>query len=34
MAYGTWRGFIVTGNSRCFARARGEEIDLVHLTLR
>jgi RimJ/RimL family protein N-acetyltransferase len=26
-------GFIATGNSRCFARARGEEIDLVHLTL-
>ena len=26
-------GFIVTGKSRCFARARGEEIDLVHLTL-
>ncbi|MEU3955463.1 GNAT family N-acetyltransferase [Streptomyces achromogenes] len=27
-------GFTVTGKSRCFARARGEEIDLVHLTLR
>ncbi|MGW4982615.1 GNAT family N-acetyltransferase [Streptomyces mirabilis] len=26
-------GFVVTGNSRCFARARGEEIDLMHLTL-
>jgi RimJ/RimL family protein N-acetyltransferase len=26
-------GFIVTGKSRCFARARDEEIDLVHLTL-
>jgi RimJ/RimL family protein N-acetyltransferase len=26
-------GFIVTGKSRCFARARGEEIDLVQLTL-
>jgi RimJ/RimL family protein N-acetyltransferase len=26
-------GFLVTGRSRCFARARGEEIDLVHLTL-
>ncbi|WP_437100251.1 hypothetical protein [Streptomyces sp. enrichment culture] len=27
-------GFIVTGRSRCFARARDEEIDLVHLILR
>ncbi|MFF7735906.1 GNAT family N-acetyltransferase [Streptomyces sp. NPDC007984] len=27
-------GFIVTGKSRCFARARDQEIDLVHLTLR
>ncbi|MER0484157.1 GNAT family N-acetyltransferase [Streptomyces sp. Edi2] len=26
-------GFVATGRSRCFARARGEEIDLVHLTL-
>ncbi|GLW14526.1 N-acetyltransferase [Streptomyces sp. NBRC 13847] len=26
-------GFIVTGRSRCFARARDQEIDLVHLTL-
>ncbi|MER5903535.1 GNAT family N-acetyltransferase [Streptomyces mirabilis] len=26
-------GFVVTGSSRCFARARGEEIDLMHLTL-
>ncbi|MEU9447635.1 GNAT family N-acetyltransferase [Streptomyces sp. NPDC048277] len=26
-------GFIVTGKSRCFARARDEEIDLVHLIL-
>jgi RimJ/RimL family protein N-acetyltransferase len=26
-------GFVVTGNSRCLARARGEEIDLMHLTL-
>ncbi|MFF3582795.1 GNAT family N-acetyltransferase [Streptomyces mirabilis] len=26
-------GFVVTGNGRCFARARGEEIDLMHLTL-
>lgn len=26
-------GFIATGKSRCFARARGEEIDLVQLTL-
>ncbi|WMD09576.1 hypothetical protein [Streptomyces sp. FXY-T5] len=26
-------GFIVMGKSRCFARARDEEIDLVHLTL-
>lgn len=26
-------GFIVTGKSRCFAQARGEEIDLVQLTL-
>ncbi|MFJ7175760.1 GNAT family N-acetyltransferase [Streptomyces massasporeus] len=26
-------GFVVTGRSRCFARARDEEIDLVHLTL-
>ncbi|MFF1741746.1 GNAT family N-acetyltransferase [Streptomyces mirabilis] len=26
-------GFVVMGNSRCFARARGEEIDLMHLTL-
>jgi hypothetical protein len=26
-------GFIVTGKSRCFARAHGEEIDLVLLTL-
>ncbi|QFR03133.1 GNAT family N-acetyltransferase [Streptomyces phaeolivaceus] len=26
-------GFMVTGLSRCFARARGQEIDLVHLTL-
>ncbi|MFI9080043.1 GNAT family N-acetyltransferase [Streptomyces sioyaensis] len=26
-------GFIVTGRSRCFARARGHEIDLVQLTL-
>ncbi|MEV6297315.1 GNAT family N-acetyltransferase [Streptomyces sp. NPDC051896] len=27
-------GFVITGKSRCFARARDEEIDLVHLTLR
>ncbi|MEU6371536.1 GNAT family N-acetyltransferase [Streptomyces sp. NPDC046909] len=27
-------GFIVTGKSRCFARARDQDIDLVHLTLR
>ncbi|WP_055588401.1 GNAT family N-acetyltransferase [Peterkaempfera griseoplana] len=27
-------GFIVTGRSRCFARARDQDIDLVHLTLR
>lgn len=26
-------GFVATGRSRCFARARGAEIDLVHLTL-
>ncbi len=26
-------GFVVTGKNRCFARARGEEIDLTHLTL-
>ena len=26
-------GFVVTGKSRCFARARDEEIDLVHLML-
>lgn len=26
-------GFAVTGTSRCFARARDEEIDLVHLKL-
>ncbi|MFE4823822.1 GNAT family N-acetyltransferase [Streptomyces sp. NPDC056704] len=26
-------GFVTTGRSRCFARARGHEIDLVHLTL-
>lgn len=26
-------GFLATGNSRCFAQARDEEIDLVHLTL-
>jgi len=26
-------GFAVTGRSRTFARARGEEIELVHLTL-
>lgn len=26
-------GFVVTGSSRCFARARGHEIELVHLTL-
>ncbi|MGW6007980.1 GNAT family N-acetyltransferase [Streptomyces sp. NPDC055210] len=26
-------GFVATGRSRCFARARGQEIDLVHLTL-
>lgn len=26
-------GFVVTGKSRCFARARDEEIDLVRLTL-
>lgn len=26
-------GFTVTGKTRCFARARDEEIDLVHLTL-
>lgn len=26
-------GFVVTGQSRCFAQARGREIDLVHLTL-
>jgi RimJ/RimL family protein N-acetyltransferase len=26
-------GFAVTGRSRSFARARGEEIELVHLTL-
>ncbi|MFI1200380.1 GNAT family N-acetyltransferase [Streptomyces sp. NPDC020883] len=26
-------GFIVTGKSRCFARARGQDIDLAHLTL-
>ncbi|MFG2363815.1 GNAT family N-acetyltransferase [Streptomyces mirabilis] len=26
-------GLVVTGSSRCFARARGEEIDLMHLTL-
>ncbi|MFF5442051.1 GNAT family N-acetyltransferase [Streptomyces achromogenes] len=27
-------GFVVTDRSRCFARARDQEIDLVHLTLR
>ncbi|RPE43567.1 RimJ/RimL family protein N-acetyltransferase [Streptomyces sp. Ag109_O5-1] len=27
-------GFVITGKSRCFAQARDEEIDLVHLTLR
>jgi RimJ/RimL family protein N-acetyltransferase len=27
-------GFIITGRSRCFARARDEDIDLVHLILR
>ncbi|MET9385572.1 GNAT family protein [Streptomyces sp. NPDC002928] len=27
------RGFVVSGRSRCFARARGEEIDLVHVAL-
>ncbi|MEV7394307.1 MULTISPECIES: GNAT family protein [unclassified Streptomyces] len=26
-------GFVVVGKSRCFARARDAEIDLVHLTL-
>lgn len=26
-------GFRVSGTNRCFAQARGEEIDLVHLTL-
>ncbi|MGW3132267.1 GNAT family N-acetyltransferase [Streptomyces sp. NPDC001123] len=26
-------GFVITGHSRCFARAREHEIDLVHLTL-
>ncbi|WP_410619824.1 GNAT family N-acetyltransferase [Amycolatopsis sp. cmx-8-4] len=26
-------GFTVTGRTRCFAQARGEEIDLVQLTL-
>jgi RimJ/RimL family protein N-acetyltransferase len=26
-------GFVVAGRSRCFVRARGGEIDLVHLTL-
>ncbi|GGR35937.1 N-acetyltransferase [Streptomyces griseomycini] len=26
-------GFVVTGKSRCYAQARDEEIDLVHLTL-
>ncbi|MGA5327907.1 GNAT family N-acetyltransferase [Streptomyces griseoincarnatus] len=26
-------GFVVTGKSRCFARAREQDIDLVHLTL-
>jgi RimJ/RimL family protein N-acetyltransferase len=27
-------GFVITGKSWCFARARDEEIDLVHLALR
>lgn len=26
-------GFVLTGQSRCFARARDQDIDLVHLTL-
>ncbi|MFE4968936.1 GNAT family N-acetyltransferase [Streptomyces sp. NPDC056660] len=26
-------GFVITGRSRCFAHARGHEIDLVNLTL-